>query len=268
MTASAFELASAVTAVEGRPGVFRGDIPDGWQQGRGAFGGLVLGTLCRAMDAAETDATRQPRTFTGDICGPVMPGPVEIRVLALRRGNNQSNWRADLYQDDQILACANAIFSAPRRAESKSFHTAPPALPPFDDLPVLPVGPPMGPVFSTNYEFRARDHFPFAGGKEPLVLGTIREKIAPRSLDGAALIALLDAYWPSSFVVETGPRLMSTVSFAAQLLVDPRTLDPEARFAYRGRSEAMSDGFCVELRELWLGDRLIGLNQQTFALLK
>lgn len=31
---------------------------------------------------------------------------------------------------------------------------------------------------------------------------------------------------------------------------------------------AVHEGFCVELRELWSGDRLLTLNQQTFAVLK
>lgn len=267
-SASPFQLASAVTAVEGRPGVYVGEIPDGWQQGRGAFGGLVLGTLLRAMGRAEPDPARLVRTITGDICGPVVAGPIELRVQALRRGNNQSNWRADLHQGDQLLASASAIFSTPRTVPSRPFSAAPPAVPPFGELPVLPVGPPLGPIFAPHFEFRARDSFPFTGGPEALVLGTIRERTAPSALDAPALVALLDSYWPSSFAMETSPRLMTTISFAAQLFVDPASLDPETRFAYRGRGETMSDGFFVEYREIWAGDRLVGLNQQTFALLK
>lgn len=263
-----FEHASALSPKDGQPGVFLGEIPDGWQQGRGAFGGLVLGTLARAMVFAETDPLRLARSLTGDICGPVLPGPIEVRVQALRRGNNQTNWRADLYQDQQLLACATAIFSTPRKVESKPYATTPPALPPFDDLPVLPVGPPLGPVFATQFEFRAREHFPFTGGALPLVLGTVRAKTPPPALDAPAMIALLDTYWPSYFVTETAPRMMTTVSFAAQLLVDPQTLDPETRFRYRARGETMNDGFFVEFRELWNEDRLVALNQQTFALLK
>lgn len=267
-SSSPFQLASAVHAVEGRPGVFLAEIPDGWQQGRGAFGGLVLGTLLRAMGAAEVDGARRARTLTGDICGPVVPGPVEIRVSALRRGNNQSNWRADLHQGDQLLASATAIFSTPRTVPSRPLSAAPPPVPPFDDLPVLPVGPPLGPIFARHFEFRARDRFPFTSGTEALVLGTVREQVAPSVLDAPSLVALLDSYWPSSFVMESTPRLMTTISFAAQLFVDPASLDPETRFAYRGRGETMSDGFFVEYRELWAGERLVGLNQQTFALLK
>ena len=32
--------------------------------------------------------------------------------------------------------------------------------------------------------------------------------------------------------------------------------------------EALHDGFFVELRELWHGDHVVALNQQTFAILR
>src|SRR5438067_5836472 len=109
-----FAAASAITALS--PNRYRADIPDGWQQGRAAFGGLVLGTLLRAIEATEaTEAAsaggsrpRSTRTLTGDLCGPVVPGPVEISVRTLRRGNNQSNLAAELTQNGALLATATA----------------------------------------------------------------------------------------------------------------------------------------------------------------
>ena len=60
---------------------------------------------------------------------------------------------------------------------------------------------------------------------------------------------------------------MATVSFTAELLVDPATVDPTEPFAYSARVDGGGGGYYVELRELWQRDRLIALNQQTFALL-
>ena len=40
-----FEEASVIRPVG--PGVFEATVPDGWQQGRGAFGGRVYGMLAR-----------------------------------------------------------------------------------------------------------------------------------------------------------------------------------------------------------------------------
>src|SRR5215470_3142038 len=91
---SDFEAATAVEQVG--EGSFRAVIPDGWQQGRGAFGGVVMATLLRAILHAGLDRHRAARTLAGDLCGPVLPGPVDIQVRALRRGSNQSNFAAEL----------------------------------------------------------------------------------------------------------------------------------------------------------------------------
>ncbi len=46
---------------------FRLRVPSSWRQGRGAFGGLVLGALTRAAEAAEPDGERLTRAVTGVI---------------------------------------------------------------------------------------------------------------------------------------------------------------------------------------------------------
>jgi hypothetical protein len=267
-----FAAASALTPVAGSPGVYRASIPDGWQQGRGAFGGLILGTLLRAIECEETEPARRTRCLTGDICGPVLPGEVELRVTVLRRGKNQTNARADLWQAGEIVATATGLSSTARSAVSVPRSPSPPAVPPFADLPILPIEAPLGPVFASHYEYRGNSFLPFTGGDTAAALGTIRERTPPAAVDGPALIGLLDAYWPALYATETQPRAMATVSFAAQILVDPASLDPAERLVYRARVEAMEEGFSVEFRELWSvsGEvpRLVALNQQTFALLR
>src|SRR5271156_4451783 len=67
--------------------LFEVEIPDGWHQGRGAFGGLVIGTLVRAItafDAADSASPFSLRALTAELCAPVLPGPNRIRVERLR----------------------------------------------------------------------------------------------------------------------------------------------------------------------------------------
>jgi acyl-CoA thioesterase len=47
-TLTPFDRATAIRTLSS--GIFEGEVPDGWQQGRGAFGGLVFGLLARAME--------------------------------------------------------------------------------------------------------------------------------------------------------------------------------------------------------------------------
>ncbi|MBA3499645.1 MAG: thioesterase family protein, partial [Deltaproteobacteria bacterium] len=40
---------------------FRLDVPAGWQQGRGAFGGFTIGALIRAIEQRIADPSRKVR---------------------------------------------------------------------------------------------------------------------------------------------------------------------------------------------------------------
>lgn len=263
---SDFQIASKVE--ETSPSEFAALIPDHWQQGRGAFGGLVLGTLLRAIERCEPDASRTTRTLSGDLCGPVLSGPAELRVRTLRRGNNQSNLAAELAQDGAVLATASAVLSPPRAADGapRFVPAPPPSSPPWRELPALAVAPPVGPAFAQHYEYRAAGA-PFSRGDEPVIDGFIRERVPLARLDAPALVGRLDAWWPTLFAVGA-PRPVATISFVAEILVDPATLPPEEPLRYRARMAALHDGFFVELRELWSGERVVALNQQTFAILR
>jgi hypothetical protein len=238
--------------------LYRAQIPDGWQQGRGAFGGLVLGTLLRAMERDEPDARRVTRTLTGDICGPVQPGAADIRVRVLRRGNNQSNLQAELTQGGDVLATATAVLSPPRLDKSHAGFLVAPEKSDWRDHPAL-VSP--GPSFALHYEYRD------VGSNQRVIDSFIREREPLATLDRPAIIGRLDAWWPTLFQLE-GPRPMATVSFTAEILVDPATLPPDQPLRYRAQMAALSDGFLVEMRELWHGPTVVALNQQTFAVLR
>lgn len=262
---SPFELASAIERID--ENVYSSVIPDGFQQGRGAFGGLVLGTLARAMIACEPDETRMLKMLSGEICGPVLVGATRIEVSVLRRGKNLTSLDARLLQNGEVLARASAGLSAPRATRGDVLAPLPPSMPSVHAVPVGPIGEGTEPPFAKHYAYRSTGPVAFSGGKDALVEGYVREAVAPSRVDGPTVIALLDAFWPALFSVTTKPRAAATVGFTAQILVDPRTLDPEVPLFHRGRMVAMRDGFFIEMRELWLRETLVGMNQQTFALL-
>jgi len=263
---SEFETATAVERVGEH--TFRSIVPDGWQQGRGAFGGLVLGTLLRAMLRCEPHPERAARTLAGDICGPVLPGPTEIHVRVLRRGSNQSNLAAELTQGGAILAIATAVLSRPRSSPRQLTRATPPSPEDWQSVPLLPIAPPIAPTFSQHYEYRSTGPFPFAGHPVPETAGWIREQVLPSQLDAPALIGRLDAWWPTLFIIESGPRPCSTVQFTAELLVDPASLDPSLPLRYRAEMVSLREGFFLEARELWHGEELVAMNQQTFVVIK
>jgi acyl-CoA thioesterase len=251
-----FTIASEISSITDH--VFRAAIPDGWQQGRGAFGGLVLGILARACERDEPDSRRRIRSLMGDIAGPVAPGECTVRVRTLRRGNNQSNLAAELVQGESVLATASAILSPPRTAHSHAGFLGAPAT--GDWSAIEPARISGAAAFAQHYLYRD------AGSTAQSIEGFISETEPLERIDSAAINARLDAWYPTLFQLE-GPRPCATVGFAAELLVDPATL-PADPLRYRARLAAMNEGFFVEMRELWQGDRVVALNQQTFAILK
>lgn len=242
-------------------------VPDGWQQGRGAFGGLVIAALTRAALSFEADPTRRLRSLTAELCGPVQVGPATVEVEPLRRGSKLSNLEVRLLQEGEVVARAGFVLAEARRAVELPALEPPRALGAgWEALAPVPIGPPLGPVFSQHYAYRLTAHPPFAGASEACAEGWVSAS-GGGALDVPAVLALLDVWWPAHFATLEAPRPSATVSFTAQLLVDPAELAAEPLY-HRARAVASSGGYVVELRELWARDgRLVALNQQTFAVL-
>lgn len=265
MAPSAVDFAAA-TAVHRLTGdTFRADVPDGWGARRGAFGGVVLATMLRAMASVEPDPKRLTRTLTGDLCAPVQPGPAEIAVRTSRRGASQTNLVAELRQGPDLKATASAVLSLSRpHAPPVDPTVVAPGGPGWHDTPPMESTPTTGSAF-INYEYRA-----VASDSRPdgaTLDGWIRERQPLAELDAPALVGRLDAWWPTWFQLAGGRRPVATISFLAEILVAPGTLPPEVPLRYRARTAASGDGFTVELRELWHEGRLVALNQQMFAVL-
>jgi acyl-CoA thioesterase len=260
-----FDLASAVTA--SGDGRFIANIPDGWQQGRGAFGGLVLAILLRAIQKSEPDRARTPRSLIGELAGPVVSGEAEIVVTVLRRGANQSNIRADLRQNGEVLAFASAVLSSPRVVGIPN-HIPKVTPPPIGDATVVPIEGPL-PKFTKNFIYSINEGVPFTGSEAPVVSAWIRTREVPAAIDHPLLVGYLDAYWPAFFPVITTPRPIATIAFTAEFMCDPRSLDPAAHYHYRGRTVSDHEGFQLELRDLYdAHGTLIASNQQTFVVIK
>ena len=248
---------------------FVAQVPAGWEQGRGTFGGLVLALLERALERTEPEADRVLRSLSGEILAPVVAGPARLEVEVLRRGNGLTSAAARLRQEGELRAHASALFARTRLLDREHLYLAPPQPLPWAQVTVAPVEPPLGPPFARAFEFRPTGPLPFSGSGEALVEGWVRLHRRPAQLGTAELLAYIDAYWPVAFALEEAPRPMATVAFTYQRCLDPSTLAPEEPLFLRSRGQASHQGFATELRELWTGDgRLVALNPQTFAIIR
>lgn len=244
-------------------------VPDGWQQGRGAFGGYVLASLIRAMEAEHGAPERPLRSITSELCGPTLPGPAELRVEVLRAGTGVSTIAARLVQNGEVQAHAVGVFGKQRATDRDRVALTPPKLTPWREVEVLPVQPPFGPVFAEHYEFRNTGPLPFSGHKDPAASGWIRPKNPGEKRDAAFIAACVDAWWPAGFVLEDVPRPMATVGFMMELCGTLEGLPKDEPLFHFAKDAVVRDGYIVEFRELWGADgRLVALNQQTIAIIK
>jgi acyl-CoA thioesterase len=248
------------------------DIVPGWRQGRGAFGGLVIGALVRAIEHRTADPARRVRSVTAELPGPVEQGTVDLSVETLRHGKNVSTVRAALAQHGEVRAHAVAILGAARPgAQTVAWNDlTPPALPAWRDVATVSPGTGPGPTaeFARHFEYRVVDGIPLTGGA-PRALGWVRSRDPGAPRDAAYIAAMLDAWWPAAVVRFTAVRPIATIAFTLDLVSTADDLDPEVPLIYRAAAPVCGDGYFVETRELWSeAGRLIAINHQTFAIIQ
>ncbi|MEO0603282.1 MAG: thioesterase family protein, partial [Myxococcota bacterium] len=242
--------------------LFRADIPDGWQQGRGAFGGLVVGLCLRALDAVREDPSRRLRTASAQIPSPVRVGETLLEVTPLRRGSGVDAMEVHLRQDGEVRARATGIFGRPRSDDVVDLPTPP-------DLPPVTEPLPMPPQFAAHFEMRNTGPLPFGGGPEGLVEGWVKPRLPFVAMGAPEIACLCDVYWPAVFAQLTGFRPAATLGFMLQTTPEAFGRAPDEIFFFRSRQLHAADGFSHELRELWSDDgKLLALNNQTFAIIR
>ncbi len=250
----------------------RWTVDDGWQQGRGAYGGLVVGALVRAAQAVSDDGARRVRSVTAELLGPVLVGETTLVVERLRRGSGVSGVRVRLLQaeapgraPDEL--CQAVVVLARDRPDTPSWCRVPaPAMPDWRSVPVAPLAAPLAPAFTQHFEFRVTGPMPFAGAAAATAQGFVRPRVGGAP-DAAVIAACADAWWPAAFSTFDAPRPMATVTYALELY--DAVVDAEAPLLHDARSDVAAGGYATEHRSLWTpGGRLVAQNQQVFAIIR
>jgi len=269
---TAFDQAIALTPADGGPDHYRWDVPAGRAPGRGAWGGLVVGACLQAVREAQGDAERRLRTISAHLMAPALAGPVTIEVRPARTGSAMSTWSTTLRDESGgTVADAMVIAGLPRAEDlvhlAGSGMVEPPPARAWQECPVIPIAPPLGPAFGAHLEFRPIEGIPMSVGPAR-VLGWIRLPDQGAWTDVQAL-SLVDSYWPSMYPTLPAPRPMATVSFSAHLLADPASLPVAEPLLYEATMAAAHDGFTTETRRLWSTDgRLVVENLQSIVVIR
>lgn len=252
-------------------------VPEGWQQGRGVFGGLTVAMAIRALERAhaarpEALATQPLRTLSADLAASVMPGPLVAKVEPLRLGGGSALFGVRLEQEGETRAFVRGTFAKARVPDVVHAGASMPDVPPPADVAAVEMGPPVAPEFLQNLEIRPLAPYPFSGATEGRAASWIRLR---RPLEGAAAAAhapllglFADVSWSAALARFDAPRPMVTMTYTLATVAGLAGVAPDAYLLHVGRTWATHEGYSVEVRELWSEDgRLLAVNPQTFAIL-
>jgi hypothetical protein len=251
---------------------FRLLVDDGWQQGRGAFGGLVIGALVRAAMVATADPARRVRSVTAELLGPVLPGEATLKVERLRQGSGVSGVRVRLLQADapgrpvDELAQVVVIVAKDRPGTPSWNHATPPSFPGWRDVPEAHLAAPLAPVFTQHFEFRVTGTLPFSSADRATAQGFVRPR-GDGIVDEAVIAACADAWWPGALATFDAPRPTATITYALEL--HDTAVDADEPLFHDARCDIAASGYAVEHRALWTpSGRLVAQNQQVFAIIR
>ena len=258
--------------VDVRDGVW--EVPEGWRQGRGAWGGLVVAASIRAARAAAEAGGSAPEPIVREasvhMVGPVASGPARVACDLVRRGSSTSVWHVRISgESGETWAVATVVFGAARAGDVIGYPAlVPPQAPDWQDLEALTLEPPLAPEFLRHLAVRPVSGFPYSGSADD-VLAWVAPAVPVTAYDDATLTGMVDALWPAALVQVSEARPMATLSFSATLLVDPATVDPSVPLLHRGRLLGLAEGYATESRELWTADgRLAVHNAQVIAIIR
>ena len=258
-------------------GVFEWVVPDGWQQGRGAWGGLLVGALIRSVIAAQDsdcldDGQRLVRSVNCQIYAPVLVGVQKITTALIRRGSAMSTWSATVTDESgaptaQVTAITGLDRGLADQPPVSTWSTiTAPQLPHWEQVPVL-VLPDFGPPFSRHIEQRLVEGVPMSKGPAR-ALGWVRFP-QQRHWSVPQVFGIVDAWWPTVLVPMQQMRPLATVNFAAHLLTDPATIPVSEPLIFESFLLGATAGFTSETRRLWTRDGVLVLeNLQSIALIR
>ena len=259
--------AETALAPEG-PGVWSGEIAEGWETPRGPLGGYVMAIVIRALALAVDDPERQARSVTMHFLRVPEPGPVMMTAALERAGRSLSSASARMEQGGKLVGLALGAFSLPW--ESPVIEESPmPEVPAADDV-AAPVGSLRGternPAFTERLVMQHRFGDPPFSGSDTGETGGwigIRED---RPIDALAIAVIADAWfpapWPRLAELAPAPTVDLTIHFRSPLPLSERLL------LGRFRSRVLRDGFFEEDGELWAPDgTLVAQSRQLGILL-
>ncbi|WP_419807370.1 acyl-CoA thioesterase [Sphingomonas sp.] len=239
-------LPDALAALEPIDGGWRGTIPDGWLQGRTAYGGFSAALALYAAQHSDDDLPPL-RSAQVAFIGP-LAGPVTIRAQRLRRGRNAAFVQADVESDAGLGLRATFVFMGPVESKVELRQGQPPAFAKPDGT--TPTFNGKAPYFTQNFEFLDRRDAA-VGPAEWLRWVRLNDRAGLDPM--VELIAVADCLPPAALKLVGGPAPVSSMTWILNLLgPQPRTED--GWWLLRANADYASAGSSSQLMGIWNSD--------------
>jgi acyl-CoA thioesterase len=260
-----FDADTAVEELGG--GRFAATMSERWWVGKGPNGGYVAAVILRAIQAM-AGTERAPRSLTVHYQRAPAAGPVELAVEIEREGGRATFLSARMSQEGKGQATALAILSENWADGGFSELEMPDAGEPGELQTIDPETRPSRPNMLQNYRVRPALGEPAFSGGAPRNGAWIRTR-EPRLLNAPLAAALLDTWFPASFVRLDGPRPAPTIDYTVHFRspLPPPGASPEDPYLVAFKSNLARHGFFEEDGELWSADGTLLAQSRQLALL-
>ncbi len=263
MPTSFTELLARVRASE--PGPATVEVPSDWTQGRSTFGGLPVALALERM-RMQVEPTRRPRSLLVAFVGPIGPGPIEVRVEALRHGQSASVLEARVLQGQTIRCTVTGSFAADRPSEMAVEGRPRPSVPGPDGLTSMPFIEGLMPTFTQHFELR------WAVGQIPFARSPMHEfggwcRLRESGAAGPSHVAALVDAWPAPALQQLRkPGPASSMSWMLELAdVDEQARSDDWWYFHADTDRAIG-GWVNAHATLWSpSGKLVALSRQTVA---
>jgi len=229
---------------------YRASIPEGWRQGRTAYGGLTAG-LSLAAAQKQFDDLPPFRSATVNFIGPVTGDPV-FTSRKLRQGRNVTSIETEGKVDGNVVSSCTFIFAHMRESEITVDCPAPEAPEPKECEAFTPKGAEsFVPAFFNRFDTRLIEGSrPMSGAEQGYIRTWSRHGDAASRGEIASLLTLGDVLPPSAAPLFKQLAAISSVNWIFTVLTDsPQTED--GWWQVETKLTAAAGGYSSQVMRIW-----------------
>jgi len=238
-------------------------IGEDWMQGRAGFGGLVAGLVYESM-RKQLGSNVPVRCLQVSFVGPVDASPLEVTSEVLRQGKNVSHVLGRGMQNGEVKILVQGSFGQSRASSVSLLADRLKLSGTVAEAKKLPHIPQVIPEFTKHFDFRYLTEFPFSGSPKNYLEGYVRLAEPCQTMTEAHVLALIDAWPPTTLPMFDRPCMASSLSWTIEFIQPHTPLRSDEYLVYRADIVQSEGGYAYARAKIANeAGELIAISQQT-----